>query len=440
MNLLTQIQASLPPPYSIAADSLLQSFLQVIAMDLEAFQEDLDRMRQTHWIRTAYSLGDAAKLGALLDIQPLPWEHLELYRQRLLALVSARLKGSVGPNEIREFVYTYLLETERVLDTTLLPGLQSVNLLDAYTRRETRPLFRPMALAENPQRQHQSKPLADRNGHIPYLFRWTENNIGLDDTAVEIHISGLQLNRTVTPILANLTTGSLLCFAGRIPFGQTLTVTRANAGAPLSNRALKATMEGNDVSRLLFSVEGFELGVPFSKQQREPTPLLPTLQRGMNEWMFLSLGMFDIRGLDSFFFSLASEELREGAFDQTAFDTSLFPSGAIAKLEMSWTETEAATFEVRVPRYLVMEPSANASESILFGVGQALESSVDGLRAAGVKAVVRFVPFQEVQRQIVKARLPWKVLEPEPGPSGETRSVELGGRFGEASLDQSRFE
>jgi len=48
-------------------------------LDLEVFQEDLDRMRQTHWIRTAYSLGDAAKLGALLDIQPFSWEHIDLY-------------------------------------------------------------------------------------------------------------------------------------------------------------------------------------------------------------------------------------------------------------------------------------------------------------------------------------------------------------------------
>lgn len=440
MNLLTQLQASLPPPYSIEADSVLQRFLQVIALDLEVFQEDLDRMRQSHWIRTAYSLSDAAKLGALLDIKPFPWEHLDLYRRRLLALVVARLKGALGPNEIREFVYTYLQETERALDATLLPGLQSVSLKDAYSPPEARPLFRPLVLAENPRRRYDSKPLTDRNGHIPYLFRWSESNKGLDDTAVEIHISGLQQNRTVTPVLVNLTTGSLLCFAGRIPFGQTLTITRAQAAAPLSDRVLKATMDGSDVSHLLFSVEGFTLGVPFSKQQHEPKPLLPRLKRGVNEWIFLSVGMFDIRGLDNFFFALASQELCEGAFDETRFDTSLFPSGPIAKLEMTWTETEAACFEVRVPRYLVIESAGNASESFHAEVGQALESSVDGLRAAGVKALVRFVPFEEVQRQLVKTRIPWKVLDPEPGSSGETRSVELGGRYGETSLDQSRFE
>jgi hypothetical protein len=440
VNLLTQIQASLPPPYSIAADSVLQSFLQVIALDLEVYQEDLDRMRQTHWIRTAYSLGDAARLGALLDIPPLGWEDLDLYRKRLLALVAARLKGSLGPNEIREFVYNYLFETENALKATFLPGLQRVKPGEAFGPTAARPLYRPLGLDENPRRPHTSSSLADRNGNIPYLFRWSETNNGLDDTAVELHISGLQQYRTVTPVLVNLTAGSLLSFAGRIPFGQTLTITRANPDGPLSDRTLRATMDGNDVSHLLFGVERFELGIPFSKQQQEPQPLLPRLQRGVNEWIFLSVGLFDIRGLDRFFFSIASQDLREATFDDTMFDTSLFPSGPIAKLEMSWTETEPACFEVRVPRYLVAEPASTTTELLHDQVGQALESTVNGLRAAVVKALVRFVPFKEVQRQRIQTRLPWKILDPEPGPSGETRSVELGGRFGEATLDQSRFE
>jgi hypothetical protein len=238
----------------------------------------------------------------------------------------------------------------------------------------------------------------------------------------------------------NLATGSLLGFAGRVPFGQTLTIARAIADGPLSDRRLRATLDGVDVSDRMFSVEGFELGVAFSTRQQEPSALLPALRRGPNEWVFLSVGLFDIRGLDRFFFAIASEGLREGAFDQTTFDNSLFPSGPVANLEMNWTETEPACFEARVPRYLVIEPSRVASNSLHYEVGQALESSIDGLRAAGVKAAVRFVPFEETQRQKVRARVPWKVLDPETGPTGETRSVELGGRFGDSSLDESRFE
>lgn len=442
MNLLTQIQASLPPPYTDAADSVLQGFLDVIALDLEAFREDLDRVRQTHWIRTAYHLRDAAKLGALLDIQPFPWEGLDLYRERMLALVVARLKGAVGPNEIREFVYNYLFKVEQALEkalhqTILLPGLQKMSLEQAYEPPDEHPLFRPLALEENPRRQHYSSTLADRNGNIPYLFRWSETNNGLDDTTVEIHISGLIQNRTVTPVLVNLTTGSLLCFAGRVGFGQTLTIARAIDAEP---RKLTATLNGNDVSHLLFSVEGFELGVPFSKQQHAPEPLLPILKRGINEWIFLSVGFFDVRGLDRFFFSIATEQLREGVFDETTFDASLFPSGPIAKLEMKWLETEPASFVVRVPRYVVIEELNGASEPVFDEVAQALDSSVQGLRAAGVQALVRFVPFEEVQPQTIKVHIPWKVLDREVGPAGQTRSIELGARFGEAPLDSSRFE
>jgi len=96
-----------------------------------------------------------------------------------------------------------------------------------------------------------------------------------------------------------------------------------------------------------------------------------------------------------------------------------FPSGAIAKLEMSWTETEPASFEVRVPRYLIIErPARRRPNRFHAEVAQGLQSSVEGLRAAGVKALVRFVPFEEVQPQRVAARLPWKLLAPEPGPFG----------------------
>jgi len=108
VNYLPQILDSLPPPYTQAGDSVLASIVNLAALEFEAFQEDLDRMRQTHWIQTAYSLKGAAKLGALLNIAPFPWESLELYRRRLLALVVARLQGALGPHEVRQFAYDYL--------------------------------------------------------------------------------------------------------------------------------------------------------------------------------------------------------------------------------------------------------------------------------------------------------------------------------------------
>jgi len=54
-------------------------------------------------------------------------------------------------------------------------------------------------LEENPHRHRDSKALADRNGNIPYLFRWSESNKGLDDTAAEIQIPDCKQGRTVDP-------------------------------------------------------------------------------------------------------------------------------------------------------------------------------------------------------------------------------------------------
>lgn len=442
MNYLPRILDSLPPPYTQEGDSVLAGIVNLAALELEALQEDLDRMRQTHWIQTAYRLQDAARLGALLNIAPLSWEGLDLYRQRVLALVVARLHGALGPRQIREFTYDYLQGCERVLDATFVPGLQAVSVEEAFQTHEKRPLFRPLRLEECPRRRRTSRALADRAGRVPYLYRWSESNKGLDDTVAEFYVGGLLQNRTVVPVLVNLTTGDLIGYAGRIPFGQTLCVTRADADGALNDRALQATLDGFEVTGRMFSVGNFQLGVPFARSQFEPKPLLPRIARGVNDWIFLSVGLYDIRGLDRFFFSMAGKDLHEAVFDETGFDTSLFPSGPVAHLELQWMETEPACFEVHVPRYIVIEPQAAADgpERPFREVADGLVASITDLRAAGVKAAVLFDPFGETQRQKVIARLPWKVLDPETGPSGETRALDLGARFGESPLDQTRFE
>src|SRR5262249_53886292 len=158
-----------------------------------------------------------------------------------------------------------------------------------------------------------------------------------------------------------------------------------NPDGPLNDRQLQATLNGFDVTNRMFSVGNFQLGVPFTKQQQESEPLLPRLVRGVNDWIFLSVGLYDMRGLDRFFFSIAGKELHEAAFDETGFDNSLFPSGSIVHLEMQWIETEPACFELHVPRYVVIEPANNgsASDRPYQQVGDSLVSSVAGLRAAG---------------------------------------------------------
>jgi hypothetical protein len=442
MNSLKRLLGALPPPYAVADDALLVRLLDVFALEMDALSEDVDRVRQTHWIDTVYRLEELDKLAALLNVRRFSWETLPTLRARLKALVQARLSGALGVREIRHFVYDYLTRVEEVLACVFLPGLSrpGTTRLDAdqaYGVPEERPRYRPLELVENPEKLRRSNTLLARGGRVPYLFRWEESNRGLAPTRATFRVVGYSEGRTAVPILVNRTTGDLIGYRGTVPLGRALSIEAGGADG-----AAKALLEGEDVSEKLFSMEGFRLGTPFEPSDLDASPRLPRLARGENAWIYLSVGLFDVAGLSRFFYAIAGEELREGVFDATFFNQALFPSGAVAKLEMSWLETEPASFEVRVPRYLVAEPTDATDVSSARPYQQfeeGLRESIGELHAAGVRAEVKFVPFQETLRQHVRLRPSWVVLPPGRGPAGEGSSMELGGRFGETGLGSSRY-
>lgn len=439
MTALDRLLDLLPPPYTAAPDSVLAALLDLFALEIEVVQEDLDRVRRTHWIGQAYRFEDARKIGALCGIAPLPWETLETYRARLLPLIEARLAGALGPAEIREFVHDYLCAAERALESTFVQGLATVGgPVEAYRDPPKKPLFRPLVLREFPLRERRSKGLADRGGLVPVLFRWSETNRGLEDCVPSFRITGVGGRRTAIPLLANLGTGDMILFADRLLAGAELEIVPDPGG---DGRDARATLDGADVTDKLRSVSGFTLGIPFSAAEYDSTPRLPPLPRGENHWMFLSVGLYDARGLDRFFFALAEADLREGVFDQTRFDHALFPSDALARIEMSWTEREPASFEVDVPRTIVEEPAGAPAEARPHKlVAAALESAIGSLHAAGVRAAVRFVPFVETQTQRVWHRLQWIGLDSERGSAGANETLELGFHFEETGLGRGRFE
>ena len=385
MTHMERLQDLLPPPYSLAADSLFSQLLNVVALELEILDEDLDRVRQSHWIRTAYQLADAEKLAALMGIKRLAWETLPLFRERLLALVTARLQGALGPNEIKRFVYDYLGSCERVLGSSFVPGLQTVTLEQAYQAPPDRPRYRPLRLVENPVRGKQSGVLLARGGRVPYLFRWTEHNRGLSDTVARFTMIGLEGGRTAVPIVVNLTTGDMIGYTGTLRFGQTLVFTLPDVPDAQNPRAAVARLNGRDAGASVFSMSGFALGVPFTKDQLDHQLQLPRMVRGANEWISISAGFYGVKGLDHFFFAIAPDQLREGVFDQTFFDESVFPSGTVVQMEMNWTETEPASFEVHVPRYITVEAGASVYQQVADG----LSESVAELHAAGVRSAGR---------------------------------------------------
>jgi hypothetical protein len=438
MNHQQRLLDLLPGPYAVADDAVLTTLLDVVALELETFQEDLDRMRQSHWIRTVYRLADAEKLAALMGIARLPWEALPMFRERVLALVTARLQGALGPLEIKRFVFEYIRKSEAVLGCTLVPGLRKLDVGSAFRTAEGPPGPGLLELRENPPRPRASPALLARAGRVPYLHRWAETNRGLDETVATVRVSGRPGGHTSVPVLVNETTGDLIGYADRIPFGRTLALQPGDG----AGRPVRATLDGADVTEHVFSMEGFTLGVPFTPAQLHPVPQLPRLARGDNAWIFLCLGLYDIRGLNHVFFAMAGRGLYEGVFDRTVFDQALFPSGPVATLELDWIETTPASFEVRVPRSIVMEPSDVAVATTPRPWEQVAAGLVDSIRqlhAAGVRAEVQFQPFVERQPQQVRVSLPWKVLEREAAPSGRDE-LTLGGRFGESTLGGARYE
>jgi hypothetical protein len=439
VSVVGRLRDLLPPPLTVDAASVLMQLLDVIALEAEAAHEDLERVRQTHWIRTTSRLEEAEKIGVLVDIPRLPGEGLELYRERLLAMAVARLRGATGAREIRRFLYDYLVAAEKALGATFVAGLTGTPFERAYASSAERPLYRPLQLVENPVRRRVSPVLAARRHLAPYLFRWTETNQGLDDTCAELDIRGLFGGRTAVPVVVNLTSQELIGFRDVLRFGQRLRI-RLAEGSDGVARVAAATIDGHDVTHKTFSVAGFRPGVPFGEGDLDPAARLPRLVRGPNEWIFLSVAHFDIKGLNRAFLAIADDRLYEGVFDETAFDDSLFPSGPLAWLSLEWDETEPAAFEAGVPRSVVVEPAGAAAEPPYELIERGVTDAMRRLHAAGVRGGVRFHPFVERQPQQERFELPFRVFDPERGPAGSDRGATIGGRFGETRLGDSRFE
>ena len=422
----------------MAEDAVIPAVLDDVALELEVFGEDLDRMRRTHWVNFAYRFADLDRIADLVGIQPLPGETLDSFRVRLLAMAEARLHGAVGPADIRSFVHDYLAGAERALRSTLVPGLARYDFDGAFVPDDEHPRYRPLALVENPLRERRSATLEAIAGRVPYLYRWEEQNRGLFDSVASFAITGMPDGRTAVPLLVNITTRELIGYSGVLRVGQRLELVPAGA-EPGTRRAL-ALLDGHDVTDRVFSVSGFRLGIPFEPDDRDPEPLLPRLIGRTNAWTYLSGGLYDLKGLDHVFYSIADDTLREGVFEETFFDHAVFPSGPVARVEMWWTEKEPGSFEVRVPRYLTIAAPEVSIDDVHELVEDALHTGIADIHAAGVRAQVVFEPFAETQGQHVRATLPWIVIPPETAPDGEGERLLFGARYGESGLDDARFE
>ena len=455
MTTLDTLLDLLPPPWTQHPASVVSAVLNVGALELDAGQEDVDRLRRTHGFDTAYRLGDLAKIVALLGVTPLPWEDdIDLLRPRARALIDAQLAGAVGKREIGHFVVDYLVRVGSAIDVEIVRGLPRLRDWEqAYPPDTFAPghdgiddgapddggADPPLRFVEWPRRTRRS----DQLGAVPYLYRWTEHNGGVFAAAPRLEIVGLPGGLTAVPIVADLTAGALIGWRGVVGAGRRLVIRPADDAAPPGEGGVVAELDDEvsgrrDVSDRLFSVSSFTAGVPFAPADVDAEPRLFALAQGDNELRYLNAGLYDVDGIGHVAFALAPDDLREGAFDRTTFDHSLFPAGPVAFLAMSWVERVPATFRVGVRRDVVVHQRA-ADSAIVGEVADALTRGLAELRAAGVVAEMEPHGLREEQRQEARVSLPWVRLRPEVAPSGDGERLAVSARFGDSPLGDSRF-
>lgn len=413
----------LPPLY--AEGELTAALLAVAGIAVEMLDEDLATVQRSHWLDRAVDRDDAARLAALLDVAPEPWQTLGTFRAWLHALRDALLlEGAVTRAAIERFVRAYAEGFELVTDLELLGPLG---------RFEDAPSPTAPALVEQPPRRREAR--APAAGGVEPLHRFTVRQTGLDPVPAGILLTGLPEAPESAPVVVNLTTREAVIYLGQVGVGERLWL------VPGAGGELHARLEHRDVTDRVVSVSGLEPGTPWDQASVSSPARALTLRPGDNDLWFLPVAHFDVGGLDRFLLALADLELREGRWDETAFDASLFHLDPAATLQLGWTEAEPAAFEVRLPAGTLRHPpgaragAVGAREELTGSLGD----SVDRLRAAGVRATVTLRPFQEVQRSgdHLVSRQP--VVVREGGPTGADALPDPGGLFGVTGFDDSTY-
>jgi hypothetical protein len=393
---------------------LLTQVLEVLGLPLEILDEEALAVQRAHWFDHALELEEAARLAALLDIAPEPWQSPEEYRVWVHALRDAMLEqGSVTRSALAGFVREYSDGYQAAAGITALGPIDQEGT---------------GVLVENPLRRRYG-PLPA--GPIEPLARFTLVNTGLDPAPVACLLTGLPGAPEAVPVLVNLTTGRALVFLGTVPPGRRLWIRPASGGTAA------ATLEQRDVSDRIRSVDGVAPGRPWDELTVESPGRTLVLEPGPNELWFLPVAHFDAPGLNRFLMALADLLMALGRYDLTAFDHSLFFLDPVVSLRLTWVETEPASVDVLLPAGGLLGPAGDHDRSLdeRERLGFALDLAVRRLKAAGVRATVEFRGHHEVQPQgdFLTAVLPQ--VSRERGPTGVDALPDPGGLF-----DVTRFE
>lgn len=451
MNRLDAMLSRLPPVYRTAPGSVLHQVLAVSAMAMAALDEDMDRVQRSHWIDTAFDRREMARLGALFDIPPAPWEPDRLYRARLKATIAARLRGAVTRAELEGVLVSILNGAQEAL------GLRYMRL-DARARKgkavfATGQAPNPglPAFVEFPPRRQRSAELSRRLGRLRPFDAFPARNLGLFATPLEGAFWGVPGRRTAVPVLVNLTNGTVMAYGGAVPCGKCLRFAAAADGS------LRADLDGTDVSDRLLTGSGYDPDRRPDAIQPHALPRPLRLERGDNDLWFFPLALFDAPGLDVARLAMppsrrqleaGDRRVQQGQFDSntlsgevSAFDAAVFYEQPAAVLDVWWAEARPATFRFEIPAGVVRREAGDHS---LFEVDHGrlfalMQQTVDLLRAAAVHGEVLDRPLRERQRTVDRV----VVLRPDQGRETARSSdalVALSALFDTTAIDGARFE
>jgi hypothetical protein len=412
MKRVDDMAARLPPLYR--EGQTVQRFLDQPAVQIEVIDEYAARVQRSHWFNQTVEIDEAARLAALLDFIPEPWQTLDLFRTWIHSQRDATLlHGAVTVAGITRFVSEYTKGFEDAADVRF--EARSAELVEQPTRR-----------------RYAAAPAV---GGLAPLSRFSIEMKGLDDTTASLLLTGLGGGPESVPVVVNLTTGEGLVFIGNVAPGQRLWLQAQDDGL------VTARLERADVTASVRSITGLAPGTVWEASQVQNPPRSLRLVRGVNDLWFLTVAHFDAFGLDRVLLGLADLALQQGRWEETRFDHALFHQDPGVQLRMTWLETAPASFQVRLPLGLALRRATAAGrvEHDRDQFATSVDAGVRRLRAAGVRSDVVALSFAETQAtsDFLTGMQPVRVRE--VGATGAERLPDKGGVFSITEFGNSTY-
>ena len=460
MSHLQNMLALLPHLYRDG--DLVSGLLGVPGVEHEHLDADAREVQRAHFFNALLNIDEAVELAAVLDIPLEDWQNLRTYRAWVHALRNAILRfGTVTVPAVTHFVGEYaggFQSAEALGITPDIPtspagwiripevdGDPALQLpLEApgspYAWESSYRFDRPV-LIENPPRR-ETQRIVDAMGVEP-LYQFSIEQRGLNDSFASLLYVGIPGQQEFVPTVVNVTTGQAIVYLGSVPAGKRLWI------RPRPDGQVEALLEGEDVTDLVYSVSNVAPGSAWQLDDVESPAFPLMLSRGINDLWFLPIAHFDAPGLDRVLLALSSLDMRQGRFNETLFERSLFYQDPGVSLFLSWLETEPASFEVRLPaqalrrRVAVGEntpqrrSSAVEKRDVLLG---ALNQGIRKMKGAGIEGNVVFQTITERQQQLDRLTMVMPVRVSEAGVTGTDRLVNAGGSFGVTDFDDSTYQ